>query len=60
VRAFEEVHGQRITGSLTMFDRLIFKGHLPSLYKNGGTRAFLWNQAEDVPLAVELRRRPPW
>lgn len=51
--AFEDVHGQRIAGSLTMFDRLIFKGHLSSLYKNGGTRAFLWNQG--VPLTQFAR-----
>jgi hypothetical protein len=29
--AFEEVHASRITGSLTMYDRIIFKGHLSAL-----------------------------
>ena len=30
--AFEDVHRDRITGSLAMFDRMIFKGHLSRLY----------------------------
>jgi hypothetical protein len=48
VGAFEDVHRDRITGSLAMFDRMIFKGHLSSLYKQDGARAFLWTQG--VPL----------
>jgi hypothetical protein len=48
VSEFERVHGQRITGTLTMFDRLIFKGHLTRLYKPGAVRAFLWSQG--VPI----------
>ena len=46
--AFEELHRQRITGSLAMFDRMIFKGHLTGLYKQDGARCFLWSQG--VPL----------
>lgn len=41
---FEDTHASRVRGSLTMFDRLIFKGHLTGLYKQGGIRAFLWSQ----------------
>jgi len=48
--AFEELHAGRITGSLAMYDRMIFKGHLSSLYKQkgGAIRSFLWSQG--VPL----------
>jgi hypothetical protein len=42
--AFEDVHHQRVTGSLAMFDRMIFKGHLTALYKRDGARCFLWSQ----------------
>ena len=42
--AFEELHGKRISGSLTMFDRVIFKGHLTRLFREGAVRAFLWEQ----------------
>ena len=41
---FEEVHASRITGSLTMYDRLIFKGHLSRLFPDGAARAYLWSQ----------------
>jgi hypothetical protein len=33
--AFEDIHRESVIGSLTMFDRLIFKGHLSRLYKPG-------------------------
>src|SRR5579864_1308954 len=46
--AFEDVHRGRITGSLAMFDRMIFKGRITSLYKQDGARCFLWSQG--VPL----------
>ena len=46
--AFEDLHRKRITGSLAMFDRMIFKGHLSALYKQDGARCFLWSQG--VPL----------
>ena len=42
--AFQDLHRDRITGALTMFDRMIFKGHLTSLYKPDGARCFLWTQ----------------
>ena len=44
VGAFEDLHRDRITGSLAMFDRMIFKGHLSGLYKQDGARCFLWSQ----------------
>ena len=46
--AFEDVHRDRITGSLAMFDRMIFKGYLTGLYPNENMRCFLWTQG--VPL----------
>jgi hypothetical protein len=45
---FEDIHRDRICGSLTMFDRLIFKGHLTRLYVPGAVRALLWSQG--VPM----------
>jgi hypothetical protein len=42
--AFEDVHRDRVMGSLAMFDRMIFKGHLTALYKQDGARCFLWSQ----------------
>ena len=42
--AFEEVHASRVDGSLTMYDRIIFKGHLTCLYKQDGARCYLWTQ----------------
>jgi hypothetical protein len=44
VNAFEEVHRGRLLGSLTMFDRLIFKGHLTRLHARRALPAFLWSQ----------------
>jgi hypothetical protein len=41
---FEDTHASAVTGTLTMFDRLIFKGHLTGLHKPGGIGAFLWEQ----------------
>jgi hypothetical protein len=41
---FEEVHAGRITGSWTMYDRLIFKGHLSRLFVDGAASAYLWSQ----------------
>ena len=46
--SFEDIHAGEITGSLAMFDRLIFRGHLRRLHVAGGMRAFLWSQG--VPL----------
>lgn len=42
--AFEDTHASGVRGTLTMFDRLIFKGHLTGLHKPGGIRAFLGEQ----------------
>jgi hypothetical protein len=44
VNAFEDMHRDQVLGSLAMFDRLIFKGHLNRLYASGAVRAFLWGQ----------------
>jgi hypothetical protein len=41
---FEDLHGDRVTGSLAMFDRMIFKGYLSGLYKRDNVRCFLWTQ----------------
>ena len=46
--SFAKLHGRRVTGELTMFDRMIFKGHLSQLYHPGGIRVLLWKQG--VPL----------
>jgi hypothetical protein len=42
--AFEIVHHDEVQGKLTCFDRLIFKGHLLTLYHPGGMAAFLESQ----------------
>jgi hypothetical protein len=42
--AFEDLHRDRITGSLAMFDRMIFRGRLTGLYKQNGAKCFLWTQ----------------
>jgi hypothetical protein len=39
---FEDVHADRIVGTLTTFDRMIFKGHLTRLYGPGAISAMLW------------------
>jgi hypothetical protein len=44
VGTFEDLHRQRITGSLAMFDRMIFKGHLSHLFPQDNVRCFLWSQ----------------
>src|SRR6266511_2772437 len=41
---FEEVHRDRVSGCLVMFDRMIFKGRLTALYKENGAKCFLWSQ----------------
>lgn len=41
---FEDLHRSRVTGSLAMFDRMIFKGRLTALYKENGAKCFLWSQ----------------
>jgi hypothetical protein len=44
VGVFEDLHRNRIRGSLAMYDRMIFKGRLTALYKQNGARCFLWSQ----------------
>ncbi len=46
--SFEDLHQDRISGSLAMFDRMIFKGYLTRLYARENVRCFLWTQG--VPL----------
>jgi hypothetical protein len=46
--AFLEAHEKSVTGVLSMVDRLIFKGHFMSFYKDGAFAAFLAGQG--VPL----------
>lgn len=41
---FESIHGSRLIGTLTTFDRMIFKGHLTGLYPSGAFKAFLCTQ----------------
>ena len=41
---FESLHQDRVLGSLGMFDRLIFKGHLLRFYPEGAFKGFLWRQ----------------
>ena len=41
---FEDLHRDRIYGSLAMYDRMIFKGRLTGLYKENGAKCFLWTQ----------------
>jgi len=41
---FEYLHRDRITGSLAMYDRMIFKARLTGLYKQNGAKCFLWTQ----------------
>jgi len=46
--AFEAIHRKAVVGTLAMFDRVIFRGHLTRFFAPGGIRAFLWMQG--VPL----------
>ena len=52
--SFERVHAGQVTGTLVMFDRMIFKGHLLAFYKQDGARCFLWSQG------VPLKEFAPW
>ncbi len=45
---FEDIHRRHITGSLAMFDRMIFKGHLSHLFKPDAVRALLWAQGYPI------------
>jgi hypothetical protein len=59
VATFAQVHRDRITGTLTMFDRVIFRGHLSALYKEGGARAFLWAQGAPLTEFARYARQAP-
>jgi hypothetical protein len=48
VGVFEDLHRGRTTGSLAMYDRVIFKGYLSGLFGGDRVRTFLWSQG--VPL----------
>ena len=41
---FEAIHQERITGKLTAFDRMIFKGHLTGFFGKGRFQLFLSRQ----------------
>ncbi len=57
--AFEELHQRRITGSLAMYDRMIFKGHLTALFKQDGARCYLWSQGVALKDFTPYATRPP-
>lgn len=40
----ESIHGEGVIGTLTTFDRMIFKGHLTGLYPDGAFQRFLNTQ----------------
>jgi hypothetical protein len=42
--SFESTHADHIIGSLTTFDRMIFKGHLTGLFPEGAFQRFLNTQ----------------
>lgn len=46
--SFEDMHRRQITGSLAMFDRMIFQGHLSHLFKPDAVRALLWAQGYPI------------
>jgi len=52
--SFETEHAGQVTGTVAMFDRMIFKGHLPALYEHDGARCFSWSQG------VGLKDFAPW
>ena len=51
---FEDLHRERVIGSLAMFDRMIFTGYLTRLYARENVRCFLWTQG------VALKDFTPW
>ena len=57
---FEDLHRDRITGSLAMFDRMIFKGRLTGLYKeNGACCPTAAGRAASEPTAQDRGWRVP-
>jgi hypothetical protein len=57
VSEFERIHGDRVTGTLTMFDRLIFKGHLTRLFHPGAIPVFLWSQGTPLTEFAHYAKR---
>jgi len=53
---FESIHEDELLGSLSMFDRLIFKGHLLGFFPEGAFRRYLWKQG--VPLKAFKQYAP--
>jgi len=44
MNSFMSVHQDKVIGNLTMFDRMIFKGHLTMFYPDGAFGRFLYTQ----------------
>lgn len=42
--SFDSIHHGRVVGKLTMFDRMVFKGHLSRLMPDGAFQRFLSSQ----------------
>ena len=57
--AFEELHQRRITDSLAMYDRMIFKGHLTALFRQDGARCYLWSQGVALKDLTPYAKPPP-
>ena len=56
--SFEDIHRRHITGSLAMFDRMIFKGHLSHLFKPDAVRALVWAQGYPMARVASSTSRP--
>jgi hypothetical protein len=54
---FEDLHEDRVTGSLAMFDRMIFKGHLTRLFPDENVKCFLWSQGYPITEFTEYAKR---
>ena len=58
METFLSIHQDAIIGTFTMFDRLIFKGHLTGLFPDGAFSRFLSSQdvlRKDFKPYVEAR-----
>ena len=54
---FVEAHGKAVTGTLSMVDRLIFKGHFMAFYPRGSFAAFLARQGVQMKAFGRYVRR---
>ena len=54
--SFEDMHRRHITGSLAMFERMTFKGHLSHLFKPDAVRALLWAQGYPITDVTEYAK----